>query len=125
MKDEGCQESLVTRHNAQATSPSRGPSQIFLDPPVPLQEIGHEQLGKVRLVVNGGDHGRFGNSRDHAFFHRGGRRDAEGVPIQAPFAKKAAGSKDCDDRFLALLGDDGELELAFLEIKDRIRDIAL
>jgi len=47
------------------------------------------------------------------------------VPIQAPFAKKTARPQDCDDRFLALLGDDGELELAFLEIKDRVRDIAL
>ena len=47
------------------------------------------------------------------------------MAIQTSFAKKVAGSQDCDDRFLALLGNDSELDLALLNVKNRVRDLSL
>ena len=42
------------------------------------------------------------------------------MAIQTSFAKKMTGSQDCNDRFLALLGNDRELDFAFLDVKDRV-----
>ena len=47
------------------------------------------------------------------------------MAIQTPFAKKMTGSQDGNDRFLALLGNDGELDLALLDVKNRVRDLSL
>src|ERR1700694_4101093 len=47
------------------------------------------------------------------------------MAIQTPFAEKMPGSEDCNDRFLALLGNDSELDLALLDIKNRVRDLSL
>ncbi len=47
------------------------------------------------------------------------------MAIEAPFAKKMTGSQNCDDCFLALLGNDGELDLAALNVKNRVRDLSL
>ena len=44
---------------------------------------------------------------------------------QATFAEEIAGSQNCDDSFLALLGDNGPLGLAALNVKNSIRRIAL
>src|ERR1700680_4162708 len=35
------------------------------------------------------------------------------------------GSQDCNHRFLALLGNDRELDLALLDVKNRVRDLSL
>src|ERR1043166_2829283 len=47
------------------------------------------------------------------------------MAVQASFAKKTAGPQDCDDGFLALLGNDGKLDPSFLDEKDCVRDVAL
>ena len=47
------------------------------------------------------------------------------MTIHAPLAKKMARLQNRDDRFLALLGDDGQLDLSVLNIKHGIRDVAL
>src|ERR1700720_4223788 len=47
------------------------------------------------------------------------------MAIQTPFAKKMTGSQDCNDCFLALLGNDSELDLALLDVKNRVRDLSL
>jgi hypothetical protein len=39
------------------------------------------------------------------------------MAIQTSFAKKVTRSEDCNDRFLALLGNDGEFDLALLDVK--------
>ena len=44
---------------------------------------------------------------------------------QAPFAEEIAGFQKCDHGFLALLGDDGLLDLAALNVENRIRRFAL
>ena len=47
------------------------------------------------------------------------------MAIEASFAKKVAGTQDRNDCFLALLGNDGELDLALLDVENRVRDLSL
>jgi hypothetical protein len=47
------------------------------------------------------------------------------MAIETAFAKKVTGSQDSDDRFLALLGNDGKLDLALLDVKDRVAGVPL
>jgi len=47
------------------------------------------------------------------------------LAIQAAFAEELAGLQDCNDCFLALLRQDSKLDLAFLNVKHRVRDVAL
>src|SRR5436190_18370293 len=70
--------------------------------------------------MNGGDHGRLLQASYHAFINGPSCCDAERMAIQTAFAKKVAGSQDCNDRFLALLGNDGEFDLALLDVKNRV-----
>src|SRR5580704_12495423 len=48
-----------------------------------------------------------------------------GSPVKHPSPKKIARSQKCDHRFLPLLGDDGLLDLAALNVENRIRGFAL
>ena len=59
----------------------------------------------------------FLQSYDRAVRHCGGRGQAHRAARQAPLAKKVAGAQNGDDRFFAGVGDDGELDLAFLDIR--------
>ena len=47
------------------------------------------------------------------------------MAIETPFAKKVHRFQDSDDGFLAPLGNDGDLDLTALDVKNRIRDITL
>jgi hypothetical protein len=47
------------------------------------------------------------------------------MTIHATFAKEMARLQNRDDRFLALFGRDGELDLSALNVKHRFRDVAL
>jgi hypothetical protein len=47
------------------------------------------------------------------------------LAIETAFAKELTGLQNCDDRFLALIGYDDDLDPAFLDVKNRIRDVAL
>src|SRR6202165_3009380 len=47
------------------------------------------------------------------------------MAIHTSFAKKMTWSQDCDDCFLALLGNDSELDPALLDVKNRVRDLSL
>src|SRR4030095_5836313 len=44
---------------------------------------------------------------------------------ETPFTKKIAAPQDCDDRFLPPRGQDRQLHLALLDVKDRVRGTAL
>jgi hypothetical protein len=46
------------------------------------------------------------------------------MAIQTSFAEKVTWSQDCNHRFLALLGNDGEFDLALLDVKNRVRDLS-
>src|SRR6202158_5740638 len=100
-------------------------NQVLFDPAVPGQEISHKQLGKFRLIMKGGDHTFFRNSSDHAIFHRRRGRDPQLVAVHAAFTEELAGFQDRDDCFLALLGQDGEFDPAFLNVKDGVGNVAL
>src|SRR6266436_281545 len=75
--------------------------------------------------MNGGDHGRLLQASNHAFIDRPRCCDAQRMAIQTSLAKKVTGSQDCNHRFLALLGNDGELDLTLLDVKNRVRDLSL
>src|SRR6266446_1763741 len=75
--------------------------------------------------MNGGDHGRLLYASNHAFIDGPRCCDAQRMAIQTSFAKKVAGSEHCNHRFLALLGNDGEFDLALLDVKNRVRDLSL
>jgi hypothetical protein len=47
------------------------------------------------------------------------------MAIQTSFAKEVTWPQDCNHRFLALLGNDGELDLALLDVKNRVRGLSL
>src|SRR5207247_10463114 len=47
------------------------------------------------------------------------------MAIQTSFAEKVTWSQDRNHRFLALLGNDGEFDLALLDVKNRVRDLSL
>src|SRR6476620_2638802 len=47
------------------------------------------------------------------------------MAVYAAFAKELAGPQNADHGFLALLGYDDNLDLAFLNIEDRARHISL
>src|SRR5580704_3625408 len=85
----------------------------------------HEKFRKFRLAVNGSDHGRLRNASNHAFIDRPCCCDAQRMAIKTPFAKKMIWSQHCHHRFLALLGNDRELDVAFLDVKDRVRILSL
>src|ERR1700726_5174259 len=72
-----------------------------------------------------GDHRGFRDCRDQAIVHRRRGRDAKRMTIHAAFAEELAGLYNCDNGFLALLGHDSELDPTFLNVKHRVRDLAL
>ena len=47
------------------------------------------------------------------------------MAVHAAFAEEMSGLKDRDDGFLALFGQDSELDLSFLNVKHSVRDVAL
>ena len=47
------------------------------------------------------------------------------MAIQTSFAEKVPCSQNGNHRFLASLGDDGELDLALLDVKSRVRSLSL
>ncbi len=63
--------------------------------------------------------------RDDSVRHDRDRRDTLYLPSEASFAEELICSKNGDERFLALLGNDGELRLAFMNVEDRIARVAL
>src|SRR6201981_2476791 len=47
------------------------------------------------------------------------------MPIETPLAKKVTRFQNSNDCFLAPLGNDGELDLAPLDVKNRVRNVTL
>jgi hypothetical protein len=99
--------------------------QVFLDAGFPRQQERYERLGKFRLVAEHAHDGRFVEPHNDAFHHRLGRRQAQRVAVEAAFAKKVPLVVQSNDRFLPRLVYDAGLDPAFLNVKDRIRPVAL
>ena len=98
--------------------------QILFNPAVAGRQIGHEHLGKFRLIVEYREHRCLRNSGDQTFFQRGRRRDADRMSVHAAFAKELAGSKNPDHLF-ALFRYDNDLDPATLNIKDGVCHVPL
>ena len=62
---------------------------------------------------------------DNGVCHDRNGGDTLRLPGEAALAEELVRSKNGDDGFLALLGDDGELHFALLDVKDRVRRVAL
>ena len=69
-------------------------------------------------MMHGSNHCRLGNARNEALLDRGSCCDLQRMTIETPFANKVTGPEDTDDCFLAPLGNDGELDLALLDVKN-------
>src|ERR1700731_597765 len=67
--------------------------------------------------MQGGNHCCFSDARNKALIDRRSRCDAQRMAIQTSFAKKVARFQNTYDCFLAPLGNDGELDLALLDVK--------
>ena len=99
--------------------------QVCFDADGPAQKMRNEHFGECRFLVNHPDNSRLFQPRDDGVRHDRDRRDTLHLPSEASFAEELIRSKNGDDRFLALLGNDGELRLAFLNVEDRIARVAL
>ena len=101
-------------------------NEVLLDADGARQEVGDEQSRKMRA--------HRGATRTMAAFSRrmiGGVRHrldgchAARLPGKAALAEEIVRAENCDHRFLALLGNNGDLDLALLNIEDGIRRFAL
>jgi hypothetical protein len=96
---------------------------VFFNPTVADQQIRHEQFRTFVFFVNGGNHGRLLQTGNLAFIHRPGCCDAPRISIQTAFS--SLGPKNGDDRLIALLGNDVELDIVSLDVKSCIRERSL
>ena len=87
--------------------------------------MGNEHLGERRLLMDHADNSRFFQPHDDGVRHGRDRRDALRLPGKTSFTEEFVRSKNCDDGFLALLRNDGDLHLAFLDVEDRIGRVSL
>src|ERR1041384_4588614 len=87
--------------------------------------MGDEHLGKGRLTMNHIDDRGLLQSHYDTIRHGCDGGDALQLPRKASFAEESTRSENRNDRFLALLGNDGHLRLAFLHVEDRVGGIAL
>jgi hypothetical protein len=87
--------------------------------------MGDEHLGERWFPMDHADNRRFLQSHDDGVRHGRDRRYALHLPHQTSFTKEIIRSKKCDDGFLALFRNDGDLNFAFLDVEDRIRGVSL
>ena len=99
--------------------------QVFLDPAVARQKMRHEELGKARLGLKNAKHLGLAHPHDLAVGHGLGRCQTQALADQAAFAKELARAQDTDHRFLALLRCDDNLDPAFLDVENSVRDSRL
>jgi hypothetical protein len=71
------------------------------------------------------DHGVFLDAQDRRVFKGGRGRHAKRLAGETRFTKKTRWVQNRDHRFFALLGHNGQLDLAILDIEDGIRRIPL
>src|ERR1700730_6812546 len=89
--------------------------EVGFDADCPVKKMGNEQLGERWFLMDHADNRRFLQACDDGFRHSRDRRYALRLPGKTSFTEEFVRSKNCDDGFLALLRNDGDLHLAFLE----------
>src|ERR1700733_10770434 len=72
-----------------------------------------------------GNHCRFSDARNQALIDRRSRCDTQRMTVQTCFPKKVVRFQNTYDCFLAPLGNDGELDLALLDVEDSDRRATL
>jgi hypothetical protein len=98
---------------------------VRLSATVARQQMSREPLSKRGLAMKDADHLGFLDAHHRRVGHGSGRRQAQRLRDQAPFAEKVPRSKQCDDRFPALLRDHEDFDLAPRDVEDRIGLVAL
>ena len=98
---------------------------ISFDTDGPTQKMRNEHLGEGRFVVNHAHHGRLVEMHDYAVAHGGGARYALRLAGKTCLAEEFVRIKNGDDGLFALLGNDSDLDLALLNVEDRICGVAL
>src|ERR1051326_1617049 len=99
--------------------------EVGFNPDIPSQKVRYEHLGKRRLLMEYTNDGSLLQPHGLAFRHRRDGRHTQRLPCQASFAKEFASSKDRDDRFFSLLGNDGYFYPALLDVENRVGGFAL
>src|ERR1700731_4798266 len=99
--------------------------EVRLDADGPRQKMGNENLGERWLPMDHADNRRFFQGHDDGVHYRRDRRYAPRLPGKTSFTEELVRSKYCDDGFLALLRNHGDLHLAALDVEDRIRGVSL
>ena len=84
-----------------------------------------KHLGKLGLFSKNAHDLRFIDPHRHAIRHCARCRQALWLPDQASLAHEFVRTQNCDDRFFALLRDDGDFDLALSDVENRVRVIAL
>ena len=75
--------------------------------------------------MKGSNHCRFSDASYEAFLNCGSCCDTQRMTIETTFPEKVTSSQEADDCLFASLRNDSELNLSFLDIENRIRNIAL
>ena len=99
--------------------------EIGFDADGAAEKVGNEHLGERWFFMDHADNSRLFYSGDDSVRHGRDRRDALHLPGKTSFAEEVVRSEYCDDCLLALLRDDGDLHLAFLDVENRIAIISL
>src|SRR3984893_9032340 len=89
------------------------------------QKMRNENLGERWLPMDHADNRRFFQAHDDGVHYRRDRRYPPRLPGKTSFTEELVRSKHCDDGFLALLRNHGDLHLAALDVEDRIRRVSL
>jgi hypothetical protein len=84
-----------------------------------------EPFGEIRLGAERPHHGGLVHTGDERALQRPRGRNAPRTSGQTTFADKISRLEECDDRFLALRGDDRNLDPAFSDVEDGIRRVTL
>jgi hypothetical protein len=71
------------------------------------------------------DHGRFFEAHQRAFREGDRRRHAHWLTGKTSLPKEITKPQDGKNRFFAVLGDDPQLDFAFLDVEDSICGISL
>src|ERR1039458_7901033 len=99
-------------------------NQIGLHAVVAGEQVAEELPGELRLAAEQVLHGNLVDANDRAGFQRVSGEAAKRPARQGSFTKKAGSRKVSYDGFLAVHGYDGELDLAAMDVENRIGGVA-
>ena len=99
--------------------------EVCFDADCPAKKMGKEHLGERWFLMDHAENSGFFQPHDVGFRDGRGRCYPLLLSGQTSFYEEFVRTKDCNDGFLALLRNDGDLHLAVLEVEDRIRGVSL